>query len=132
MLMLIGLTVAGTVFIIILLNKLILRFRNRTKLTVLGNEGKESYKVLAIFILIFAIVPSLFTVNTESKLHESYSEGKFRVWYGEYDGIIDREEARLERLIKLKEEMLESDEKDEDTMEQIKGLKQAIKKEKDK
>ena len=132
MLMLIGLTVAGTVFIIILLNKLILRFRNRTKLTVLGNEGKESYKVLAIFILIFAIVPSLFTVNTESKLHESYSEGKFRVWYGEYDGIIDREEARLERLIKLKEEMLESDEKDEDTREKIEYLKEAIKKEKDK
>lgn len=66
----------------------------RNKIKKLGNQSRKpkwSEKaraiaaiVLAVVIAVIAFVPVYLSVDSAEELEEAYSEGNFRIWYGEY------------------------------------------------
>jgi len=94
---------------------------------------------LAVILLIFAIVPTVFAANSADALEEAYSKGQFKIWYNEheergteayteYNLLIEYKEAAEEELIELEEELASADgDKAEELAEKVDDAKHTLK-----
>lgn len=116
------------------------RFANkRTKLKTGELVPYKAMIALAVFVLIFAIVPTVFAVDSKDAREEAYKAGEFKIWYTEYqeEGTKLNIEYQLakeiaeegdEELAELREELKSAEgEKAEKLKEQIENGEKLLK-----